>query len=155
VKYTLKQKSHYKCDIEHAKAANEPWLLVSSLKQPPAVIIDIYAARMRIEEGFRDLKSSQFGFSFEHAYSNKIERIQILLMIAALASFLAYFIGWVAEKNQWHYQFQANSIKKLRVLSLFYLGCRIIKKNFNIAYKTIVDASLEFQNMLGSLGLLI
>jgi transposase len=53
---------------------------------------------MEIEEGFRDLKSTQFGFSFEQAYSYKIHRIQVLLMIAMLATFLLFFIGWVGEE---------------------------------------------------------
>lgn len=124
----LKKKGHYKCDIEHSKAANEPWLIVSSLQVPPSTIIKKYYLRMTIEEAFRDLKSSQFGFSFEKARSNIIERIQILLMIAMLASFFLYLVGWVAEKNNYHYKFQANSIKYRRVLSLFYLGWRMVKK---------------------------
>jgi hypothetical protein len=124
----LKMKGHYKCDIEHSKAANEPWLIVSSLQIPASTIIKKYYLRMTIEEAFRDLKSSQFGFSFEKARSNIMERIQILLMIAMLASFYLYLLGWVGEKNNYHYKFQANSIKYRRVLSLFYLGCRIVKK---------------------------
>lgn len=35
----LKKKSHYKCDIEYSKSANEPWLLVSSLKKMPKTIL--------------------------------------------------------------------------------------------------------------------
>ena len=65
---------------------------------------------MEIEEGFRDLKSSQFGFSFEHAYSSKIRRIQILLMIAMLAAYILFFIGWIAEELKWHYQFTPHDI---------------------------------------------
>ncbi|WP_367608272.1 IS4 family transposase [Legionella sp. W05-934-2] len=136
----LKKKSHYKKDIEHSKSANEPWLIVASMKRLPRLIINIYASRMEIEEGFRDLKSSQFGFSFEHAYSTKIRRIQVLLMIAMLASFILYLLGWIAEENQWQYQFQANTYKHRRVLSLFYLGCRIIKKQLLITSNDIDNA---------------
>lgn len=144
----LKNKSHYKKDIEHAKAANEPWLIVSSLKKLPHILINIYAARMEIEEGFRDLKSSQFGFSFEHAYSSKIRRIQILLMLAMLASFILYLLGWIAEKNHWHYQFQANTYKHRRVLSLFYLGCRIVKKQIPV---TRLDIEIALQQLIAFL----
>lgn len=84
---------------------------------------------MQIEEGIRDLKSSQYGFSFEKARSKGSQYNEILLLIAMLASFIAWITGWIGEKNKWHYQFQANSLKTKRVLSLFTLGCRIIKKN--------------------------
>lgn len=140
----LKKKGHHKKDKEYAKSANEPWLLVSSLRKSSAFIIKIYTTRMTIEEGFRDLKSSQYGFSFEHAYSKKIERIQILLMIAMLAATIAYLIGFIAEKNNWQYKFQANSCKNRRILSLFYLGCRVIKKNFLITRDDIISAIKEF-----------
>ena len=90
---------------------------------------------MQIELNFRDLKSSQYGFSFEHAYSKSIERIQVLLMIGMLATLIVYLTGFVAENKGWQLYFQANTSKKKRVLSLFYLGCRIIKKKF----KHIID----------------
>lgn len=124
----LKKKSHYKNDIEQAKAANEPWLLVSSLKKMPKTIVKIYSFRMEIEEGFRDLKSSQFGFSLEKAYSTKIRRIQVLLLIGMLASLIAFLAGIIAEKNKWQFLFQANTYKHKRVISLFFLGCRVLKK---------------------------
>jgi len=130
----LKKKGHHKQDMEHAKAANEPWLIVSSLQVPASTIIKKYYLRMTIEEAFRDLKSSQFGFSFEKARSYIIERIQILLMIAMLASFFLYLLGWLAEKNNYHYKFQANSIKYRRVLSLFYLGWRMVKKQLGLEF---------------------
>ena len=142
----LKKKSHYKKDIEHSRAANEPWLLATSLKRGPETIIKLYFLRMEIEEGFRDLKSSQFGFSFEHAYSIKIRRIQVLLMIAMLAAYILFFIGWISEINKWHYQFQANTDKKKRVLSLFYLGCRVVKKKLRIIKSAIFKALHELQN---------
>lgn len=143
-----KKKSGYKSDIEHAKAANEPWLLVSSLKRRAESIIKLYFFRMEIEEGFRDLKSSQFGFSFEHAYSVRIRRIQVLLMIAMLAAYILFFIGCVAENNKWQYKFQANTDKKKRVLSLFYLGCRVVKKKWEIIESGILNAMQMLQNSL-------
>lgn len=63
----------------------------------PETIIKLYFFRMEIEEGFRDLKSCQFGFSFENAYSYNIRRIQILLTIAMLAAYILFLVGWVAE----------------------------------------------------------
>lgn len=141
-----KKKAGYKKDVEHSKAANEPWLLITSLKRRAESIIKLYFFRMEIEEGFRDLKSSQFGFSFEHAYSVQVRRIQVLLMIAMLAAFILYFIGWAGENRQLHYQFQANTNKKRRVLSFFYLGSRIIKKKLVILISDLLNAIQKMQN---------
>lgn len=137
-----KKKGQSKKDKVYSKSANEPWLLASSLNNATISFdpFSIYYKRMQIEQNFRDLKSSQYGFSFEHAYSKSIERIQILLLIAMLATLIAYLTGFVAESNRWHYYFQANTDKNKRVLSLFYLGCRIIKKK--IKYKINYDNAL-------------
>lgn len=135
----LGKKSHYKCDIEHSKAANEPWVLISSLKPTDTLtkkVFKIYATRMQIEEGFRDLKSSKYGLGFEKAHSKIISRIENLLLIAMLASLVAWLTGVVAEKMKWQYQFQANSIKSKRVLSLFFLGCQVIKKKMDTPMTT-------------------
>jgi len=53
---------------------------------------------MQIEEGFRDFKSPKYSFGFEHAGSWKIARIDNLLLIAMLASLVAWMISWLAEK---------------------------------------------------------
>jgi hypothetical protein len=114
-----------------SKAAREPLCIVTSLKptsHSPGKVIQIYQTRMQIEEGLRDLKSTKYGFGFEHMMSYKPKRIQVLLLIAQIAAFIAYVVGHIAENQHKHYQFQANSIKHRRVLSLFYLGRRIIKK---------------------------
>jgi len=120
---------------EYRQSAAEPWLLTSSLchRQAAKQVVRIYRTRMQIEEGFRDLKSARYGFSFAYAKSQQPTRVQILLLIATLASLLAWFVGWVAEQQQLHLQFQANSIKHRRVLSLFYLGCQVIRRNINLS----------------------
>lgn len=130
----LGKKGKHKKDREYSKSWNEPWLLVSSLKEGHAIekkVVKIYSCRMQIEEAFRDLKSSKYGFSFEKSLTKNLARIQVLLLIAMVASIIAYLTGLIAEQNKWHYKFQANTVKNRRVLSLFNLGCRIIKKNFN------------------------
>ena len=143
-----KKKAQSKKDKVYSKSATEPWLLATSLDNTETRLdpFALYFKRMQIEQNFRDLKSSQYGFSFEHAYSKSIARIQILLMIAMLATLIAYLTGFIAENNQWHYHFQANTSKNKRVLSLFYLGCRILKKKFRhrINYdKAIVTLQME------------
>lgn len=133
-KNKLGQKRRSSNSYDYAKSVREGWALVTSLKGRNLAkrVVQIYSARMQIEEGFRDLKSSTFGFGFEQSYSRKIYRIENLLLVAMLASLAAYMTGWIAEKQNLQYQFQANSTKHRRVLSLFYLGCRVIRKQVKL-----------------------
>lgn len=131
-----KKKGGGKDAREYSRSAKDGWLLASSLPGSNWLLINrvikIYKMRMQIEEGFRDLKSSQYGFGFEKAHSKNRERIKILLLVAMIASLIAWLVGYAAEENKWHYQFQVNSIKTKRVLSLFYLGCQVIKRNMEV-----------------------
>lgn len=141
----LNKSGKKRCDtnsMDHRKSAREAWVLASSLSGMSMArrVVKIYKKRMQIEEGFRDLKSTQYGFGFELAYSRKPERISVLLLIASLASLAAWLVGWIAEQAGLHYQFQSNSVKDRRVLSFFYLGCRIIIKSVKIPIKLLEKA---------------
>jgi hypothetical protein len=126
---------------------NEPWLLASSLcgNSPVKIkrVIKIYEKRMQIEEGFRDLKSVRYGFGLRNAYSRDRKRIETLLLIAMFASLIAWIVGFIAEKHGWQYQFQVNSVKDRRILSLFFLGCQVIKRNILISIDDIESAQQE------------
>lgn len=138
-----------------SRAAIEPWCLVTSLKNTsntPAIVTKIYQTRMQIEESIRDLKSTKFGFGFEHMMSYKPKRILILLLIGMVATFIAYITGLVAENEKLHYQFQANSIKHRRVLSLVYLGRRIIKQRL-LSKEHLVHIEQKFNAITNTLQL--
>ncbi|HXT83766.1 MAG TPA: IS4 family transposase [Verrucomicrobiae bacterium] len=143
----IKKKGGGKDSLEYRRSAKENWLLASSIagKNWLAInrVIKIYKMRMQIEEGFRDLKSSQYGFGFEKAHSRNRKRIRILLLVAMFASLIAWLVGYIAEKQKWHYQFQVNSIKTRRVLSLFYLGCQVIRRNMKITIDMLEDTVHE------------
>ena len=128
----------------HRLSAKEPWLLVSSLKgknyQAAKRVVKTYKKRMQIEEAFRDLKSPRFGFGFRHAYSRSLKRIVILLLVAMLASFVAWLTGYVIEQKKQHFQFQVNSVKSKRVLSLFFLGCRAINRQIEVKISELFGA---------------
>jgi hypothetical protein len=70
-----------------------PCLLATSLTLRPNKIIALYRLRMQIEESFRDLKCERFGCAFHHSLTRKPERIAILLLLQALASFLVYLVA--------------------------------------------------------------
>ena len=141
--YLIKQKPKYRKsarrklggrrdELNHKQAGKEAWFLASSLPGGGYIktkrIEKIYKARMQIEQSFRDLKSHHFGFSLRNAYSRDPQRIQILLIIAMIAIWIAWLIGRYLEKNKVHLDFQSNSIKIKRVISLVYLGCRALKR---------------------------
>lgn len=140
-KGTALNEAHYR------KAAYEPWILATSLEGKSFLsskrVVKKYQKRMQIEEGIRDLKSTRYGFSFENANSYKIKRIEILLLIAMLASFIAWLIGLVGENQKLQYQFQSNSIKTRRVLSLFFLGCQMIRRKIKITMEMIETALIR------------
>lgn len=132
--------------LKHAKGGKEPWLLVSSMEESSQIakkIIKIYGLRMQIEEGFRDLKSTKYGFGFEHVNTLHIYRLNVFFLIAMLSSFLAWIIGWLAEKVNLQARYQANSTKNKRVLSLFYLGYRIILRVKDEMKTTIIQTVVE------------
>lgn len=133
----------------YSRSYREPWLLVSSLSGRNAAkkIMRIYKKRMTIEEAFRDLKSSKYGFGLTAGRTMKKQRRNILLLIAMLAGLIAWLTGKVGEEKNLQYQFQSNSIKKRRVLSFFYLGCQIIRKRIRISLTKIWEtATSSWQN---------
>ena len=113
----------------HATRAREPWLLATSLAPGSTLakqVVRVYALRMQIEEAFRDLKSTRFGLSLELHRSYHVQRLQMLLLIAALALRVAWVIGKATELTDQHRHYQANTVKNRVVLSTIFLGLRVI-----------------------------
>lgn len=141
------KKNGKKGEINYRKSAIDPWILASSLAGTSPIkikrVIDIYKSRMQIEEGFRDLKSPKYGFGLRNSYSRSTNRVLILLIIAMMAALIAWMLGNVAEKNGWTKFFQVNTIKSRRVLSLVFLGCRIIQKGYSVSESELDTVILE------------
>lgn len=131
-KHTLRADSKLEGSARTKKAirrAWEPWLLATSLDDVTAKrIVDIYASRMQIEETFRDAKNHRFGWSFGLARSGSAKRLEVLLLIAALGMFAVTLVGHAAENRGLHRRYQANTVRDRRVLSLFYLGCAVLRR---------------------------
>ena len=126
--------------LQQAKSAAEPWLLFSSLNYPAKQIIKAYSYRMTIEENFRDMKSGRYGLGLEMTYSKNKFRYEIMLILASLASAIAYLMGYVGELKGYHRQFQSCSTTHKRMLSRFFLGCELIYKGWHVAWKEITMA---------------
>lgn len=147
------QKAQSRHSKKNAQRENTPWLLVSSLGQDDVSakqVIQLYRTRMQIEEGFRDIKNHRTGFSLSDTRTRSPERLANLLLIGMLATLVIWLIGRLAEEQKLHYQFQANTVKKYRVLSLFYLGCLlVVQGQFNFTQHELKQAiQLVQQDML-------
>jgi hypothetical protein len=86
-----------------ARSQREPWLLAysDSLRhEDSAYILSCYRQRMQIELSFRDLKCDRYGCAFAHSLTRKGHRLAILLLLHALASFLAWPQGLALEQTR-------------------------------------------------------
>jgi hypothetical protein len=117
-----------KPDREFLQSAHDPWLLATSIIHlSPAAIVNIYAKRMQIEETFRDTKNHRFGWSLRHVRSHSCQRLQVQLMLAAVATLAVTILGYAAERQGVHRGYQANTVAG-RVLSFFVLGCSLVQR---------------------------
>ena len=126
-------------DKARAQSAHEPWLLATTITREAASIVSLYATRMQVEESFRDSKSQRLGWALSDSRS-KTSRIAVLLFLAALATALVHAIGAAAEQLELHRRFQANTTTKRRVLSLFFLGRRVLQTTTHLSYDVIDHA---------------
>ncbi|NIR50592.1 MAG: transposase, partial [Aliifodinibius sp.] len=81
---------------KNAHRERSPWLIVTSLNHHYAntkQILNLYRTRMQIEEGFRDMKNSRWGLSFNEARCTSTYRYENLLLVAHLATFVIWMIG--------------------------------------------------------------
>lgn len=108
---------------KNAKRESEPWLLMASprLNLTARQLVALYAQRMQIELSFRDLKSHRYGQAFEDSLTRKGPRIEVLLLLSALAAFATWLVGMACEASgidQWLAPFRS----KRRLYSVMRLG---------------------------------
>jgi hypothetical protein len=136
--------------LKHAKREREPWLMVSSFSpevMKPAQIIQLYKARMQIEEAFRDLKNTRNGFSLRHCRSVDVQRLNVALLIAAMAMLLLWIIGMMVKQKKEHYLYQANTVRHRSVLSTFIIGWQALKRKQRFRIHEFIHALNELQRV--------
>lgn len=137
-----------------AKRAKNPWILLTSLSPEeynPKDIVNFYRTRMQIEESFRDLKDDYHGLGLVYNGSRDIMKITIALLIGAIVRFLLWALGRAVRDLKYHLSYQANTIRKRNVLSLFYIARQFLR-NYKSYHKMdrpwrlvkINNLSLEF-----------
>ena len=111
------------------KLHKDPWLLATSLPHESGAarrVVKLYALRMKIEEGIRDTKSVRWGFALVEARSRRAERLEALLLIAALGTLGCWLAGLAAEAKRWGRHFQANTVRARAVLSTVFVGRQVL-----------------------------
>lgn len=86
-----------------AAAAREPWLLSCSpgLAHCSAeAVVQLYAQRMKIEQGFRDTKNERLGLGLTRSHSHGQRRLEALLLIGHIAGIAKRLIGEAAKSMQ-------------------------------------------------------
>lgn len=111
------------------KLHKDPWLLATSLPHTSGAarrVVELYALRMKIEEGIRDTKDARWGFALRYARSRRVERMEVLLLLAALGTLAAWLCGLAAEAHEWARHFQVNTLRTRSVLSTVFVGRQVL-----------------------------
>lgn len=127
-----KRKLYSSNDRLYRRLHRAPWLLATSLphhRGAGALIKRAYARRMEIEETFRDLKSHRWGFALRYAQTKNPKRLEILLLIALLATFILWLLGLATKARRWERHFQANTERRRSVLSTVFLGREVLRNH--------------------------
>jgi hypothetical protein len=146
------KRSRSQRSMKAARAAREPWILASNLPAGRKLahrVVQIYRQRMQIEESFRDMKSARFGLALEFHRSRDPQRLAILLLILALALLVLWLIGSIAKERGLMRHYQANTVRHREVLSVIFLGIRIIERaqdHFTAAELCIAWQSIPLRN---------
>lgn len=126
-----------KHSLKHANGANDPWLLATNIPTHRTLskqVVGIYRQRMQIEEGFRDMKSTQYGLGFEQNKSTTTSRLTILVLLTTLASVALILSGMVLFVSGKTKRFKANTETR-QTLSFHTLGRRawVTKTRFTLS----------------------
>lgn len=138
--WTLNKKRQHtnKKSKVYSKSSKEPWLLATSIDNAqlnPKLIVNIYLQRMRIEENIRDSKCPHYGLGLKNSLTQSSQRMNILLLIAAIATFIAWLAGLFIKSIGKAADFQAQSAKFTSSISCVFLGKRALTKKIPISLK--------------------
>jgi hypothetical protein len=137
------QRRRNSANEKHAVREREPWLLVSNLparRNSARRVVAIYRDRMTIEEAFRDLKAPRYGLAFRYNLGRQAQRVANLLLLGALATLVTWLIGLVGIARGLDRALQANTERRRRVLSTFFIGTRLIEHRIRISFRDLREA---------------
>lgn len=139
---------------KHAKANKEPWFLATSLLPEscdlPELAVKIYTQRMQIEETFRDTKCNRYGFGLCESGTKSARRMDILLLIDFISSFVCWQSGLLSENNNTASDFQAHSSKFKNILSVIYLGKQALKRGIKMTKRQFFKIIIQIKILASS-----
>jgi hypothetical protein len=125
-------------------AKDQPWYLATSLagSGPAAArqISDLYALRFDIEELFRDAKNEHLGWSLAKTRIRKADRLDRLILIAAIAYVLLVALGLWCREHRPARLWASNNRKD--ELSAFAIG-RIMLHRLHLAIRSLIPPLLD------------
>jgi hypothetical protein len=125
-------------------AGRSPWLIfTNSTKFSAKEVVKLYSRRMQIEQNFRDEKNPRWGFGLREGMSLSAERIEVLSLLATMASIVMWLSGYILENNNIHLRYQANSIKHRRVISLLKLAENVFRHTPQILKTLSLNKALQ------------
>jgi hypothetical protein len=137
---------------QYRRLHRAPWLLATSLphhRGSSQRIKQLYAQRMQIEETFRDTKSHRWGFGLNYARCNNGQRLEVLLLIAALASLVLWLVGVHGRILDWARRLQANTETRKPVLSTVFIGAQLLRRrDLHISTTELLQALTELRAMI-------
>ena len=146
------RKSYGSNDGLYRKLHRAPWILATSLPHTAGNANRVkraYAQRMKIEETFRDLKNHRWGFALRYARTTHIQRLEVLLLISALASLVLWLTGLAARARRWTRHFQANTDRHRDVLSTVFLGQQLWRNRYlTVTRGELADALQQLAKLL-------
>jgi hypothetical protein len=131
-----------------------PWLLATSLRHEPGRerrISDLYATRMQIEETLRDGRSHRFGFGLSYTRSSSAQRIEVLLLLVALASLVLWLIGLAGRAHNLARSLQANTVRHPLVLSTPFVGRLLLLRRLAHFPPTAINSAVTELQALAAL----
>lgn len=129
----------------YRKLHRAPWLLATSLPHEPGCerqIQGLYATRMQVEEMLRDCKSHRFGFGLRYARSQSRQRIEVLLLVVALATLVLWLVGLAGRARNLARSLQANTVRHRFVLSTPFVGRQLLLRKLAAFPPSVLDDSL-------------
>ena len=112
----------------------------------------LYAMRMTIECSFRDIKNRRNGFALSETLTMNAQRLQILFLIALIATLAVWLAGTIGQQSNLQFAYQTNTTRKRTVLSVFFLGLEILRSERSAVFKSaeINNAMFVLQNAVSS-----
>ncbi len=105
----------------YASKAQEPWYLVTNLRDIPPEIVRLYQRRMWIEEMFRDIKNRRWGLGLDDVELSTPQRQDRLWSVLAITYVFLCAFGAAAETEGIDEQLKANT-EGNRVMNLARIG---------------------------------